>query len=351
MLVKLALDVSAGLQAAHAAKVIHRDVKPSNIWLERTADGSVKRARLLDFGLARSLSSDDKLTKTHQVMGTPGYMAPELARGNLGGRKSDLFSLGCVLYEAAAGHRPFKGNNMLDVFLNMAETQPTPISSLRPELPKELSDIIERLLAVKPEQRPGSPQEVVVAVERLAHQLDRALDGSSAAKRTRSSVSRGDWFAGHSKAIWGSAGALGVCVLLGVLITIRQPNGTETKIQTDGDAKITMRATGDVVVELSSAKPGNEIKPTDYGSAPTPRQEAKTYEARIQETKTQEAKTQESNAPAAAWDEKASFDKLRKLGIEVRIRRTDGSEQSSINSGDFLAGSRILGSMRPATQS
>ncbi len=178
-LVKLASDVASGLHAAHCAGIIHRDVKPSNVWLERTTDGALKRACLLDFGLARSLESAEPITKTHQVMGTPGYMAPELARGNAAGPPADVFSLGCVLYEAAVGRRPFVGNNVLDVLLKIQAAETEPISQHRPELPAAFSHLVARMLAKDPEQRPQRLPEVIAAIKQLADQQSPGTEAAS----------------------------------------------------------------------------------------------------------------------------------------------------------------------------
>ena len=109
-------QVAEGLAAAHAAGLIHRDIKPSNVWLDRGPDGTFRRARILDFGLARPVRDGAGLTHSGAVMGTPGkYMAPEQARGDAVDHRADLFSLGCVLYQMATGRRPFQSENTLAV--------------------------------------------------------------------------------------------------------------------------------------------------------------------------------------------------------------------------------------------
>jgi serine/threonine protein kinase len=109
--VRIGEEVSDALTAAHAQGLIHRDVKPTNIWLEAGTD----RVKLIDFGLARILDDDLRLTGTGYVVGTPSYMAPEQANGEETDHRSDLFSLGCVLYRASTGVQPFPGQFAVDV--------------------------------------------------------------------------------------------------------------------------------------------------------------------------------------------------------------------------------------------
>ena len=152
---KLGQQAAAGLAAAHAGGLIHRDIKPGNILIEEVGD----RVKLTDFGLARGLE-DVRLTRTGFVAGTPLYMAPEQAHGETVDHRSDLFSLGSVLYEAATGKHPFDGKTPLAVLRRVAdETQPA-IHDLDPSTPQWLSDVIDRLLAKDPAERFQTATEV-----------------------------------------------------------------------------------------------------------------------------------------------------------------------------------------------
>ena len=152
---RLGQQAAAGLAAAHAGGLIHRDIKPGNILIEAGSD----RVKLTDFGLAKA-AEDVKLTRTGFVAGTPLYMAPEQARGEGVDARSDLFSLGSVLYEAATGKHPFDGKTPLAVLRRVAdETQP-PLRELEPEVPHWLSDVIDRLLAKEPAERFQTAAEV-----------------------------------------------------------------------------------------------------------------------------------------------------------------------------------------------
>src|SRR5262249_21303782 len=153
-------EMATGLVAAHAKGLVHRDIKPSNVWLEESRG----RVKLLDFGLARAVEEDARLTSTGMVPGTPSYMAPEQAAGEAVDHRSDLFSLGGVLYRMCTGELPFKGKTALQVLRSLALDEPTPPYVYNPEVPQVLSDLILSLLSKDREGRPSSAGEVVKAL-------------------------------------------------------------------------------------------------------------------------------------------------------------------------------------------
>jgi serine/threonine protein kinase len=156
-------EIADGLAAAHARHLVHRDIKPSNIWLEAGRD----RVKILDFGLARALGEDARVTQTGAVIGTPAYMSPEQARGQSVGPRGDLFSLGCVLYRLCTGQPPFGGRDTLATLSALALEEPPPVKELNPAVPLELSELIEQLLAKDPAERPASAREVVEALREI----------------------------------------------------------------------------------------------------------------------------------------------------------------------------------------
>ncbi|MBY0525913.1 MAG: protein kinase [Gemmataceae bacterium] len=164
-LLRIGREVAEALTAAHAHGVVHRDIKPANIWLERVQNARHDWVRLLDFGLARVVrDSGQNLTQTGTVVGTPGYMAPEQARGLPLDGRSDLFSLGCILYQMVTGREPFARGEVMATLLALATEEPVPLLSLAPQTPLELDVLIARLLAKDPDGRPGSAQDVVDAL-------------------------------------------------------------------------------------------------------------------------------------------------------------------------------------------
>ncbi len=153
--VRLAAQAAAGLSAAHASGLIHRDIKPGNMLLESPDD----RLKLTDFGLARA-AEDLRLTKTGFVSGTPLYMAPEQAKGDEADHRADLFSLGVVLYEALAGKPPFEGKTPLAVLRRVADEPHVALNKYSPDVPKWFEDVIDRLLSKNPDDRYASAAEL-----------------------------------------------------------------------------------------------------------------------------------------------------------------------------------------------
>lgn len=163
----LGRQIALGLAAAHAQGLLHRDIKPANIWLEQSEDGEVI-AKVLDFGLARSVDGDGSLTQSGMIVGTPQYMAPEQARDATPNVRSDLFSLGCVLYQMTTGRQPFVGRNVLDQLRALAVDVPPQVSELRDNAPSELSQLIHQLLEKTPSSRPASVTEVAERLREIA---------------------------------------------------------------------------------------------------------------------------------------------------------------------------------------
>jgi Protein kinase domain len=167
---RLGRETAEGLAAAHVVGLVHRDVKPSNLWLERLPDGH-ERVKVLDFGLARSVEDAEHLTRTDALMGTAGYMAPEQARAEPVDGRADLFSLGCVLYRMCTGQMPFRGATLTAVLLQIATHNPPAPNVVDPTVPAALSDLVMRLLSKNPADRPASAREVADALRAIESAL------------------------------------------------------------------------------------------------------------------------------------------------------------------------------------
>ena len=164
-ILRIALQMARGLQAAHAQGLVHRDVKPANILLERGVD----RAMLTDFGLARAVD-DASLTRTGLIAGTPQYMSPEQARGDGIDPRSDLFSLGSVLYAMSTGRPPFRAETSYGILRRVTDETPRSITDINPVIPDWLEAIINRLLAKSAADRFASADELAELLEDcLAH--------------------------------------------------------------------------------------------------------------------------------------------------------------------------------------
>lgn len=161
-ILRIGLQAASGLAAAHTQGLVHRDVKPANILLEN----GVERTYLTDFGLARA-SDDASLTYTGVVAGTPHYMSPEQADGLPLDHRSDLFSLGSVLYFMATGHPPFRADRPMAVLKRTCHDPHRPAWQCNAEIPDALSTIIDRLLEKKPERRFASAVELQQALSKV----------------------------------------------------------------------------------------------------------------------------------------------------------------------------------------
>ena len=160
----LGSQVALALGAAHAAGIVHRDIKPANILV--TPQQQVK---VVDFGIARLQvdGNETQLTIQDQIIGTVAYMSPEQTRGENVDSSSDIFSLGCVLYEAATGRLPFTGPSALAIMHNIATSSPEPPSTMRPNLPVEFDRLVARCLAKTPGERPESGVELATELKSL----------------------------------------------------------------------------------------------------------------------------------------------------------------------------------------
>ncbi|MFM1801582.1 MAG: Serine/threonine-protein kinase PknB [Planctomycetota bacterium] len=174
--VRIARQIADGLAAAHQRNLIHRDIKPSNIWLESVRS----RVKILDFGLARIAdSTDPNITQTGVILGTPAYMSPEQAAGLALDGRSDLFSLGTVLYRMTVGKPPFRGSNNLAILRSLSIDDPIPPHEANPQIPERLSTLILKLLDKEPSGRPGSARLLAEMLENLEQDLSAQSSSAS----------------------------------------------------------------------------------------------------------------------------------------------------------------------------
>ena len=147
---EIASDVALALERAHASGLVHRDIKPGNIMLD-----SGGQTKVTDFGIARALTADGEatMTQTGMVIGTASYLSPEQAQGNPVDQRSDVYALGCVLYEMLTGSAPFTGDSPLSIAYKHVRENPDPPSTLNPDVPKELDAIVLKAMAKNPDNR------------------------------------------------------------------------------------------------------------------------------------------------------------------------------------------------------
>jgi len=226
LLVYLA-QVAEGLAKAHGAGIVHRDLKPDNIMISR--DGY---AKVLDFGLAKlrgagpagentvdATTAAGAPTREGTVLGTVAYMSPEQVQGKVVDSRTDIFSFGCILYEAATGERPFPGDSDIDVMHKILHEKPAAVNQLNPSVPAELVRIIRRCLAKDPDQRFQSMKDLAIELHDLAEEFDQLSPASSSVSSTQPPRP-----AGRGRLFRIGAAAAGLVTLGAVLFAIAMVN-------------------------------------------------------------------------------------------------------------------------------
>ncbi len=262
LVLQIAREAAAGLAAAHQAGLVHRDIKPANLWLEAPAG----RIKVLDFGLAKPLDAELELTVAGAIVGTPAYMSPEQARGEKLDHRTDIFSLGAVLYRLCGGRLPFEGPTTMGALMALAAEEPPPLATLNPAIPASLAKLIHEMLSKRREERPASASQVVARLQTI-HESDapervsRPAPPSSARRR----------------ALLG--GSVLLVVMAGVLVwnevrkpeTIPSPALSQkqtTEARPDSDPQLQLEATRWVLsmrgfVRISDADGNREVKAND----------------------------------------------------------------------------------------
>ena len=215
----LVIQMAAGLNKAHSQGIVHRDIKPANVLV--TEEGIVK---IVDFGLAK-LSGATGLTKTDSTIGTAAYMSPEQAQGQVVDLRTDIWSLGVILYEMLTGTRPFRGEHEAMVAYSILHEDYTPLRSEREDIPEALERIVTKALSKKPSDRYESVGQMLLELRELRGETPADITGSLS-KRPRVTVSR--------QAIWrqpkmvAGAGVAALAVIVSAFLLFRSP-GSDTE--------------------------------------------------------------------------------------------------------------------------
>jgi eukaryotic-like serine/threonine-protein kinase len=273
----IAAQMCDALQAAHDAGIIHRDLKPENVLLINR-EGQPDFVKVLDFGIAKSAEVEEsakagrRLTRPGVAMGTPEYMAPEQAAGKAADPRSDIYAVGSIVYEMLTGNPPYDGDNVMEVLHKKANESPPPLRTLRPDIPLEVEQLVERAMARAPSMRPQSMAELATQMrslrERLASELLSVPPSSPDAARRDSPILTGSMAVGPAASVLGmsrrAVGAgVGVLLLLtGVVVVRATVRGRTPAIQSGSVASASTAP--------PPARPAPPVVPEPQPSGPPP---------------------------------------------------------------------------------
>lgn len=182
--IRYATQIANGLAAAHSQGIVHRDIKPANIWIE----AETNRVKILDFGLALANVTVDQIAARGSVIGTPQYLSPEQASSEPLDDRTDLYSLGVVLFELCTGQLPFRVKNVAEQLIATLVYKPVRVNKLNPEIPEPLAALIARLLEKEPRRRPASANALANLLEKAAVDCEAKSDVAQAINKLQAQL-------------------------------------------------------------------------------------------------------------------------------------------------------------------
>ncbi len=237
-ILRIGMQAAKGLAAAHAQGIVHRDIKPANIFL----DQNVERVQLMDFGLARAVD-DASLTRTGVLAGTPQYMSPEQARAESVDQRSDLFSLGSVMYAMCTGHAPFRAESSYGVLRLITDNEPRSIQEINPEIPDWLCAIVARLMAKQACERFAMASDVSRLLEEcLAHVQQPSIKPLPTQLLPKSSSH--DFFSSNLKGLWIMLGSIGMMLISMLIWSAAEPPDISGNWTSDEWGTVELKETG-----------------------------------------------------------------------------------------------------------
>jgi serine/threonine protein kinase len=262
-ILRIISQACSALSAAHAKGVVHRDIKPENLFLLKRKETDF--VKVVDFGISKSLraSSEEeettRLTQTGMVLGTPLYMSPEQARGDDElDHRVDVYALGVIMYEAAAGRVPFIGNNYLSVISQVLNEEPKPLRELRPELSEEFEAVVLKAMSKDVKERYASANDMLADVTQLLDDPTRSTERAKiTGPRRRSLAKKSD---GSTRYIVWIAGI--AVVLAAVVFSVTRLAGSPTKATKDAGAGVVTPPPP--AIDAGVAPPAIDAPATEY---------------------------------------------------------------------------------------
>ncbi|MFK8115529.1 MAG: protein kinase [Rubripirellula sp.] len=251
--VRIASQIAEGLGAAHAQGLVHRDIKPANVLLEN----GVERVQITDFGLARAID-DASMTRSGVIAGTPQYMSPEQAHGDSIDHRSDLFSLGSLIYFMLTGHSPFRAETTMGVLNRIGNEQPRSLRSINADIPEWLEQIVMKLLAKPREDRFQTASEVAELLQRWHAHLQQpdAVDPPEKLDRKSLPLAKAAGAKGGLAKWLIAMAAFGFLAFAGVLIVLELDKGTLTIESEADDIPIRIMQGDQIVKQLTVSRRG-----------------------------------------------------------------------------------------------
>ncbi|MCA9130216.1 MAG: serine/threonine protein kinase [Planctomycetales bacterium] len=255
--VRIAMQIASGLSAAHAQGLVHRDIKPANILLEN----GVERVQITDFGLARAVD-DASVTRSGVISGTPQYMSPEQARGESIDHRSDLFSLGSVMYFMLVGRSPFRAETTMGVLDRINNDEPRSPREVRSEIPEWLEAIVLRCLQKDPNKRFQSASELFELLESALAHLQKPCSVPAPATKNLSKRSVGSHGRIRNWKRWLIGSLLGAFAIWAASVILLETGNGVLKIEShaDHDIPIVIRRGNEIVKNLLVTKEGTTTK-------------------------------------------------------------------------------------------
>ncbi len=263
-ILRIISQACSALAAAHAKGVVHRDIKPENLFLLKRKDQDF--VKVVDFGISKSLrqsaeeEEQPRLTQTGMVLGTPLYMSPEQARGDDElDHRVDIYALGVIMYEAAAGRVPFIGNNYLSVISQVLNESPPPLREMRPELSEEFEAIVTRAMAKDRDDRYADANEMHADVSALLDDPTRSTERARITGPRRKAPAKKPAKGGTKVAIWAASVAT---VVIAIVVVVTQTMGhTPPKPPTPGSGSplVVTPPPADAAIVVDAADPLMEV--------------------------------------------------------------------------------------------